>query len=103
MSNQLPMLPPEREEPKQIFPSEKLTKDRKAVFDALSAGGPMCDAQIFLALSESGYRISPSSCRTRRNELVELGLVEFTDAFQRLPTGRKSRIWKVSHRLGKNQ
>ncbi len=92
------MLPPEREEPEPAFPSDELTRDRKAVFDALTAGGPMCDAQIFLAVSETGYRISPSSCRTRRDELVKMGLVEFTNAFQRLPSGRKSRIWKVSQR-----
>ena len=72
---------------------EKLSNDRKAVLRVLKMKGPLCDQDIFLALTETGYNISPSGCRTRRAELVDLGLAEWTRHFVKLRSGRKSRVW----------
>ena len=57
---------------------DKLSKDRQAVLRVLKMKGPLCDQDIFLALTETGYNISPSGCRTRRAELVDVGLAEWT-------------------------
>jgi hypothetical protein len=78
------------------IPEEKLTEAQDAVLRTLKVHGPLWDQQIFVVLAESGYRISPSGCRTRRSELVALGKVEFAKVYHKLPSGRRSRVWKLS-------
>lgn len=43
---------------------------------------------LFLAQSESGIR-------TRRSELVRLGLVEFAGERRRMDSGRMARVWRI--------
>jgi len=72
-----------------------LTSKQAAVLEILRNGGPMCDEQIFDALWDSGFKMSPSGARTRRSELVDRGLVEFSGDYLTLKTGRRSRVWQV--------
>lgn len=76
--------------------ADKLSEDRKAVLLVLRSRGPLCDQDIFLHLTETGYNISPSGCRTRRKELCDIGLVEWSGHRIKLRTGRKSRIWQAT-------
>lgn len=71
-----------------------LTSKQAAVLEMLKNSGPMCDEQIFDALWDAGFKMSPSGARTRRDELVGQGLLEFSGRYVTLRSGRRSRVWK---------
>lgn len=61
---------------------------------------PMCDERLVARFNEwvSTGRFSPASAqsiRSRRAELVRLGLVEFADRTEMMSTGRMARVWQV--------
>lgn len=70
-----------------------LTGKQKAVLDVLGIYGPMTDKEIYLALINENYWMSTSGARTRRQELVDIGQVEWTGLKKKLKSGRYSRIW----------
>lgn len=57
--------------------------------------GPMHDEAILRTYERSWGKISPSGCRSRRAELVDLGLVNPTYNYFILPSGRKSVVWRA--------
>lgn len=96
----LPMEPvahARRGDPESSFESamsiSDLTGKQQIVLEILRGGGPMCDEQIYDALWDAGYRMSPSGARTRRAELVNRGLVRFSGKHCILKSKRRSRIW----------
>lgn len=78
-----------------------LGRTRDAILMILRSFGPANDEQIFKSYSvmfDRGFfipRSSPSGLRSRRSELVRLGLVE--DSGKTAPTisGRLSTIWRA--------
>ncbi len=73
-----------------------LTAGQSMVYEALRREGPMHDEMIYAAVrAVPGNHISLSGCRTRRSELVELGLVE--DGGDRAVTGagRSTIVWCI--------
>lgn len=58
-------------------------------------GNPMTDEEIFTALAQHGYVMSPSGARTRRKELVDLGLVEDTGVTILTKSGRGAIVWRM--------
>jgi hypothetical protein len=61
--------------------------------------GPMIDEEIVPLVGSEHLRlfgkpISPSGVRSRRAELVRLGLVEFSGEWKKMTTGRKGRVWR---------
>lgn len=69
----------------------RIRQTQQWILDLLAT--PMTDEQIALALERDGHSVSPSGARTRRAELVDLGLV--VDSGQRtlLKTGRRAIVW----------
>jgi hypothetical protein len=59
--------------------------------------GPMTDERLVLRVADQGphVRFSPSGIRTRRSELVTLGLVKFTGRRETISTGREARVWEA--------
>jgi hypothetical protein len=53
----------------------------------------MSDEGLYHSLSLENYKISPSGCRTRRSELVAIGLVYDTGTYVLTETNRKSIVW----------
>lgn len=72
---------------------KKMTKLRHVVLDTFIRYGPMDDTVLVSRIA--GY--TPSGIRTRRSELVEMGLVEDTGIRVRLATGRLANVWKAVH------
>ena len=65
------------------------------VYSVLKAFGPCTDEEL-VDIYEHLPNVdpqSPSGLRTRRAELVRLGLVEYTGEKRAISTGRMARIW----------
>ena len=73
---------------------ENLTSKQAAILEMLRMG-PACDSEIYDRLWKAGYKMSDSGARTRRDELVERGLVEFADRYVTLKSGSRSRVWQL--------
>jgi hypothetical protein len=63
-----------------------------AVLRVLRAYGPQTDEGILAHLHRP---LSPSGCRSRRAELVALGLVRFSGRFGVTAAGNRARIWQA--------
>lgn len=70
-------------------------ESQRLLLDVLANLGPSTDEGIALAAAAISWPISPSGLRTRRHELVELGLVYPTGEERRLVTGRWAKVWAV--------
>lgn len=60
----------------------------------LNAGGPATDEH--LARQWACGPVSPSGLRTRRAELVALGLAMWNGDKERMATGRMARVWEIT-------
>jgi len=70
------------------------------IWHTLLRTGPRPDHLLVIAAELThretfGSRITPQSVRSRRAELVKLGLVEFTGKYSQTPNGGKTRVWKA--------
>jgi predicted ArsR family transcriptional regulator len=74
--------------------AETLSAQRARVYDYLKQYGPMTDAMLVAGI----LKMSPSGLRTRRSELVRMGLVEDTGRRERLRSGRKAIVWRALER-----
>jgi len=76
---------------------ERIRERQQAVLDLLRRRGPMCDEEI--ARTYAGVAglpaQSPSGLRTRRAELVDMGLVEDSGERVTLASGRRSIRWQA--------
>jgi hypothetical protein len=72
--------------------SVTLTPGRELVLSALRTFGPMTDEQLVPILAG---KLSPSGTRTRRSELVSLGLVRATSKTRPLASGRDGIVWEA--------
>lgn len=79
-----------------------LNEKRQAVLDLLTVHGPMTDERLAFEYrtrtTECGGMLpvqSSSGLRTRRAELVDLGLVKMVGE-SHLATGRRARVWGVA-------
>ena len=68
---------------------------QQAVLRVLRQQGPMHDQRIIHHVKASGFKASNSGIRSRRSELVFLGLVRNSGKTVRLSSGRNSIIWEL--------
>ena len=74
----------------------KVAETQHAILAMLQQFGPATDQDIFLRLAEAGFRVAPSGARTRRKELQDMGLVEWSGVKRKLRSGRQSRVWALT-------
>ena len=73
---------------------KRIRESQQAVLEALTILGPMTDEEL---VSRYGGRPqqSPSGLRTRRSELVELGVVRDSGQRRVLRSGRRAIVWEA--------
>ena len=69
----------------------RMTENRSSVLKTLSRR-PLTDIELVQAMSS---KMSPSGTRTRRSELVRMGLVKDSGRRKPGPTGRTHIVWEV--------
>lgn len=74
--------------------SVRVRESQRAVL-ALFVSGPATDEQLWDRTFSRSVRISPSGLRTRRSELVAVGLVRDTGRKERLSSGRMAIVWEA--------
>lgn len=73
-----------------------LRHTQRIVYTLLSIEGPQTDEELLLLWNDRiAERISPSGLRTRRNELVDAGLVRDTGERRPIQSGRNAIVWEV--------
>jgi hypothetical protein len=72
-----------------------LRESQAKVYIVLAEIEPATDEEIYDAMMERRIGISESGCRTRRNELKDLGLVEFAEMWGKTHLGNRSRMWQT--------
>lgn len=70
---------------------EKLRESQRIVLDFFRAWGPSTDEYLCYRLEDE---MSPSGARTRRSELVAMGLVRDSGRKDVLRSGRKAIVWE---------
>ena len=78
--------------------TERTTATQRAILWLLKRWGPKTDEEIVDDLNRHHRLIafiSPSGCRSRRAELVALGLVRFSGRFGVTAAGNRARIWQA--------
>lgn len=63
--------------------------------DSYNASGVTDEELLTLYEARFGY-ISPSGCRTRRKELVDLALVEDSGLVRKTKSGRNTIVWRLN-------
>lgn len=64
-----------------------------AILQVLKVYGAKTDEKIASYLFDRGLATTPSGMRTRRRELVQMGMVEDTGKRRRTKAGRNSIVW----------
>lgn len=75
-----------------------LRATQREVLDLIRRFGPLTDERLVSLAAIDHVRQSPSGLRSRRSELVALGLVEWTGEYEPLDSGRNARVWGAAHR-----
>jgi hypothetical protein len=83
------------------LPSAVVRASQEAVLELLRRIGPSTDVEIAVVYEQertarSWPAQSPSGLRTRRSELVQLGLVADSGQRRQLPSGRNGIVWIVA-------
>lgn len=73
--------------------SVKVTEMQGHVLDALD-DSPCTDEELIARIQDAGIKATPQGVRSRRAELVEKGLVEFSGKWGHTHLGNKSRVWQ---------
>lgn len=76
---------------------EDVRESQRLVHRLLDGLGLATDEVLVNVAAATGLPISPSGLRSRRAELVRLGLVEDSGARARLASGRRAIVWQVRH------
>ncbi|MBA7551343.1 hypothetical protein ES705_43883 [subsurface metagenome] len=72
-----------------------IRESQARVYVLLHRFGPCSDERLIRFAESRGVMMSRSGIRTRRSELVDLGLVEDSDYKIKLKSGRKAIVWKA--------
>jgi len=105
----IPQAPTRRGMPATSFEAARsvvnLGRTRNLILQLLREHGPQTDEQLAKRLSTSGglkylyagavQTVSPSGLRTRRAELVRMGLVEDSGKTAAISTGRQAILWRL--------
>ena len=73
-----------------------LRASQSQILDAFNVFGQMTDEELIGRMLVWGIKISPSGCRSRRHELVEMRRVIDSGERKLTKSGRKTIVWKLA-------
>lgn len=74
----------------------KVRESQSAIYKLFKQRKRMTDYRMLQILEEKGLAYSPSGARTRRSELVKMGLLVDTGKREVLPSGKKAIVWGLA-------
>lgn len=80
----------------QAAASVDLTKGQKIVMAAFRVRNSMTDEELIDQVAILGLKLSPSGCRSRRKELVELGILRDSGVRSKTAHKRSTTVWEVA-------
>ena len=73
-----------------------IRESQRVILDWLQRRGPMTDGELLFFVSNMMVnKMSPSGCRTRRKELVDMKFVRDSGRRQLTPSGRRTIVWEA--------
>jgi hypothetical protein len=75
--------------------SVDLTKGQKIVMSAFRTTNSMTDDELIAQVARLGLKLSPSGCRSRRKELVELGILRDSGTKALTASKRTTTVWEL--------
>lgn len=79
----------------QAAASVDLTKGQKIVMAAFRVRNSMTDEELIDLVAELNLKLSPSGCRSRRKELVELGILRDSGVKALTAHKRTTTVWEI--------
>lgn len=76
--------------------SVDLTKGQKIVMSAFRVRNSMTDDELIEQVARLGLKLSPSGCRSRRKELVELGILRDSGVRAKTASKRSTTVWELA-------
>lgn len=76
--------------------SVDLTKGQKIVMSAFRVKSAMTDEELINQVAKLGLKLSPSGCRSRRKELVELGFLRDSGVKEQTAAHRGTIVWEIN-------
>jgi hypothetical protein len=76
--------------------SVDLTKGQKIVMSAFRTRRSMTDDELIAQVAKLGLKLSPSGCRSRRKELVEMGLIRDSGVKEQTASNRSTIVWELA-------
>ena len=76
--------------------SVDLTKGQKIVMAAFRVRRSMTDDELIAKVADLGLKLSPSGCRSRRKELVEMGLIRDSGVKEQTASHRSTIVWELA-------
>ena len=76
--------------------SVRVRESQKTVLKLMKEVGPATDDELYSAAWVRRIKITPSGLRTRRCELVQMGLAVDTGQRQKKQTGRMAIVWAAA-------
>lgn len=72
-----------------------LTKGQKIVMAAFRHKNAMTDEELINQVAELNFKLSPSGCRSRRKELVDLEILRDSGVRAKTAHNRQTVVWEI--------
>lgn len=79
----------------QAAASVDLSKGQKIVMSAFRVRNSMTDDELIAQVQRLGLKLSPSGCRSRRKELVGMGVLRDSGVKELTASNRSTIVWEI--------
>ena len=79
----------------QAAASVDLNKSQKIVMSAFRTRNSMTDEELVIQVAKIGLKLSQSGCRSRRKELVAMGVLRDSGVKEKTAAGRSTTVWEL--------
>lgn len=80
----------------QAAASVDLNKSQKIVMSAFRTRNSMTDEELVIQVARIGLKLSQSGCRSRRKELVVMGVLRDSGVKEKTAANRSTIVWELT-------